>query len=556
MPSPLLANPAEDRVFPAHPRLDRYFASTATEAARHRLTQCLLRGDGPALLLGAPGVGKTMLMNVLANDLAGRLQVVRLASTQLCTRRALLQAILHGLGADFRDREEGELRLSLGDLLTDPSQTGDGVALLIDEAQTLPVRLLEELRLLSNAAIDGTPRLRLVLAGANSLDEAFTAPELETFSQRIAARCYLEPLSREETGHYVRAHLAAAGGNPDELLTPDAYDSLALASDGLPRLVNQVADRAIVLAVEAGTQAIDGQAISDAWSDLHQLAAPWQTPATASLAARGIPTECAEEDGPGIEFGMLDEEDALQAEAEAVTRLGNAALGDIAPAATQLGETSEPAAVWDAGDKLLDLPNAVTPSVDSFAELEDESDEPVSLAFPSLAREDESKGDLELAPEGAFADPESFRAEVEQALDHAVPSSADDDSNDPFAETFDEEEVVLDPYAERERVIPAAPQVLSSSPSDLERAYNALESIEEMAEQLDEATELDEPTELDEIAPAPAAQQETEALRDLTEVASDVSDAIVIVENEEVTVAAPSVRRQDYAELFANLRQG
>lgn len=555
MPSPLLSNPTadqvEDRVFPAHPRLDRYFASSSAEAARHRLTQCLLRGDGPALLLGAPGVGKTMLMNVLASELAGRLKVVRLASTQLCTRRALLQAILHGLGAEFRDREEGELRLSLGDLLSDPTETGPGVALLIDEAQSLPIRLLEELRLLSNNAIEGVPRLRLVLAGANTLDEAFTTPELETFSQRIAARCYLEPLNRAETGQYVRAHVAAGGGDPDQLLTADAYEALALASDGLPRLINQVADRALVLAVESGAKKLDGAAISNAWSDLHQLAAPWQTPTNASLAARAVVTECAEESSPGIEFGMLDEEDALQAEAEAVTRLSTEELG--APVEPERG-------VWDAGDKLHDLPTspAVEPEGDQLEEAEGE-DEPVSLAFPSLAQEElldqAVKSELDTSSEDGESGAEaldyleSFQNEVERVLDLAEESTgfAADHATDPFAEDFDEEEVVLDPYNDRERVIPAAPQVISSAPSDLERAYNSLDTVAaEPSDDLEYGTELDDPIEA-----------EAKVRADLAGVATHVADAIVIVESdEEVTVAAPTVCRQDYAELFANLRQG
>lgn len=514
MPSPSLNSNTASRAFPAHPRLDRYFASAAGEAARQRVVQCLLRGDGPALLLGAPGVGKSMLIDVIANDVAGKLQVVRLASTQLCTRRALLQAILHGLDGPYRDREEGELRLSLTDLLRDPAETGAGVALLIDEAQTLPVRLLEELRLLTNIAIDGAPRLRLVLAGAHSLDESFTDPSLEAFSQRIAARCYLEPLSRDELGQYVRAHIAAAGGDPDRVLAADAYEALAQASEGLPRLINQVADRALTLAAERGDASIDRQAIGDAWSDLHRLAAPWQAPASAPLAAASSPgltavTESAlAAEDPGVEFGMLeDEAEALQAEAEAVTALTK--------------EIAARGGIWDAGDKLVDLP-----TTNELSSNEDDEG-PVAYAFPSVSEEtiaDELIEETEL-------DVEPY--EIDDTPE-AITSPAEPASTDPFEESFDEEEVVLDPYADHERVIPAAPEVVSDEPTDLERAYQALETVEALAEESESVLQTT----------AQTASEPAEA------------DSILVVEAEDDEPAAPAAHRQDYADLFANLRQG
>ncbi|QDT67652.1 hypothetical protein MalM25_05520 [Planctomycetes bacterium MalM25] len=518
MPSPSPASNTASRAFPAHPRLDRYFGSSTSEAARQRLGQCLLRGDGPALLLGAPGVGKSMLIDVLANDLAGKLHVVRLASTQLCTRRALLQAILHGLGGPYRDREEGELRLSLTDLLLDQSETGAGVALLVDEAQTLPTRLLEELRLLTNIALDGAPRLRLVLAGAHSLDESFTDPSLEAFSQRIAARCYLEPLTREEIGQYVRAHVAAAGGDADRILAADAYEALAQASDGLPRLINQVADRALTLAAERGDVAIDRQSIGDAWSDLHRLAAPWQAPASAPLAAASSPgltavTESAlAAEDPGIEFGMLDDEeaDALQAEAEAVTAL--------------TAEIAARGGVWDAGDKLHDLPTPAAPPT-----TEDEDEGPVAFAFPTVAEEtidaDEHLDDLIKE----LTDDEPYEIDEEQPAAQVEPAP----TPDPFNESFDEEEIVLDPYADHERVIPAAPEVVSDKPTDLEKAYQALETVESLAD--------------DSEAVLQNANDDTVTQQEV--------DDILVVDSEEAT-PAPAAHRQDYADLFANLRQG
>ncbi|MEO0529594.1 MAG: AAA family ATPase [Planctomycetota bacterium] len=508
------------RAFPAQPRVDRYFAASSVEAARRRLVQCVLRGDGPALLLGAPGVGKSMLLQVLAAELEGKLCVVRLASSQLCTRRALLQAILHGLDAPYRDREEGELRFSLADLLNDPKATGEGVALLVDEAQSLPTRLLEELRVLTNLSVDGSPRLRIVLAGSNALDEAFTAPALESFSQRLAARCYLEPLNREETGQYVRAHLAAAGADPDKLMTTDAHEALMLASEGLPRLINQVADRALVLAVERGETVLNGEAINEAWSDLHQLPTPWQSPASSKLAASTTPPSEPEPES-SIEFGVLDDDsddldvatfgEALQAEAEPIT-------------ASQKPERVE--AVWDAGDKLRELSEceALLSATDGDTVIdEDDEDVCVSYAFP---------GTLD-APSEEPETPAADEPEVDES------AAAEAGSADPFAESFDEEEVVIDPYAELERVIPAAPVVTSFEPSQLAAALSTIDELPEFAPRGE--------TIATSVATEPAA----------TAVATlDDAEILVVDTEDEVQVDAPTAHRQEYTQLFANLRQG
>lgn len=294
-----LQQPAEsDRAFPPLARIERYFPAAACEEARQRLEACVVRGEGPAIVIGAPGVGKTMLLEVLAAGLRDAFAVVTLLGTQMCTRRALLQAILHQLGGERHSRDEAELRAALAAQLKDAATRSRGVALLVDEAQALSVRLLEELRGLSNLAHRGEPIVRLVLAGGPHLEEAFASPDLEVFNQRLAARCYLAPMSYQETREYVRAHVAAVGVDPDEAFTPDALEAVFNASDGAPRLVNQVCDRALVMAVAESLGAVDAQMIQRAWSDLHQLPAPWHTPS---------PSASASPAGDVVEYGSLDD---------------------------------------------------------------------------------------------------------------------------------------------------------------------------------------------------------------------------------------------------------
>src|SRR5690606_28136959 len=107
------------RAFPAHPRVERYFAAAAIEDARQRLGRCIDRGDGPGLVVGPTGTGKTLLLQLLATQFADRFAVACLTSTPLSSRRALLQSILFELLQPYRDHEAGEFRLALVELLLD-----------------------------------------------------------------------------------------------------------------------------------------------------------------------------------------------------------------------------------------------------------------------------------------------------------------------------------------------------------------------------------------------------------------------------------------------------
>src|SRR5690348_14521664 len=195
----------EERVFPSYPQVARYFPSSSMEDARKRLGRAIERGNGPGLVVGGPGTGKSLLLQVLAAQYHEQFDVVLPACARLCTRRALLQSILFELGMPYRSRDEGELRLSLLDHLLSREECPAGLLLLIDEAQTLTVALLDELRVLTNVVRSGQPRVRLVLAGSSALEEYFADPHLESFSQRLSARCYLAPFNREETTQFIRA---------------------------------------------------------------------------------------------------------------------------------------------------------------------------------------------------------------------------------------------------------------------------------------------------------------------------------------------------------------
>ncbi len=478
------------------------------------------------MLTGPAGTGKSLLCQVLAEQFRRSLQVALLASGQLCTRRALLQAILFELGLPFRGMEEGDLRLSLVDHLSPRGKlsiagsqgpatpTADTTALLliVDEAHTLPLRLLEELRLITNLVRNGQPRVRLVLVGAPQLEERFASPKLESFNQRVAARCYLEVLDRQQTIEYIRHQIEQCGGQADAIFTADALEAIAQATDGIPRLINQVCDHVLLLAYAGGERQIPAAGIEEAWADLQQLPAPASSGAEAgSLDA---------EDKGVVEFGSLDDE-----------------LVDDLPAAVPFRAAGETSAAPKSGEP-GPLENLQRISA-QMAELGDNSFQPVG----------------------------GFKTEVELAF----PAVAN-----PFHDTFEHEEVVIDRYTS------LTSDALANRP--LVRAAESREFAAALA-----AANVGEHKPSMAVAPstwpggvptAPATPQPTKSAPSLTSRAqtptpaaprsaspassyADVSDDDLIVIEEPAAVQAAAakkatarVRRQEYRQLFAQLRRG
>jgi type II secretory pathway predicted ATPase ExeA len=128
--------------------------------------------------------------------------------------------------------------------------------LIFDEAQNLSLETLEELRMFSNINADKDELVQLVLVGQPELREMIHQPRLEQFAQRVAADYHLPAMSSAGVGDYIRHRLAVAGAER-EIFTPAACECVHLASRGVPRLVNQICDYALVYAFTDGLDAVD-----------------------------------------------------------------------------------------------------------------------------------------------------------------------------------------------------------------------------------------------------------------------------------------------------------
>jgi type II secretory pathway predicted ATPase ExeA len=238
--------------------------------------------EGLVLVTGAPGTGKTVLCHCLLERLGHDVTSALVTNTHLGGRRALLQAILYDLSLPYEGREEQELRLALTDFLLKNYAAGRKAVLLVDEAQHLGPDLLEELRLLGNLEARNGKALQVVLAAQPSLLDTLELPELASLAQRLAVRVTLEPMSLPEAADYLLHQIRVAGGRPRDIIADEALELLALGTQGLPRLLNQAAHRALSLAHAAGASVVDAEAALEA------------------LAALGleVPEVCANEERP------------------------------------------------------------------------------------------------------------------------------------------------------------------------------------------------------------------------------------------------------------------
>jgi general secretion pathway protein A len=207
---------------------------------------------GFIVLTGEVGTGKTTVCRCLLQQLPDNVDVAFIVNPKLDSRE-LLQSICEELGVAL---PEGELSIkqlvdSLNDLLLSTHARGRNAILIIDEAQNLDVDVLEQLRLLTNLETSERKLLQLILLGQPELNDLLARPDLRQLAQRITARYHLRPLSRDEVALYIEHRLAIAGCR-GSLFTPAAIQRIYRYSQGIPRLINLLCDRAL-LGVYAGS---------------------------------------------------------------------------------------------------------------------------------------------------------------------------------------------------------------------------------------------------------------------------------------------------------------
>ena len=225
-----------------------------------------LESQAPFLLLtGEIGSGKTTLVRTLLQQLGDKAVVGVITQTHSQFKSTYPWA-LAALGVTNQDHLDVGMFQALLNAVTHNFRRGKRTLLIFDEAQNLPIPILEELRLLSNVNTDRDPMLQILLVGQPQLRDKIALPVLRQFAQRIAVYFHLRPLNRAETFAYIAHRLQIAGGSP-ALILPEAVEFVFARTGGVPRLINQICDYALVYGFAERRPAIDAELIGQVVRD-------------------------------------------------------------------------------------------------------------------------------------------------------------------------------------------------------------------------------------------------------------------------------------------------
>lgn len=247
-----------------------FFLNENRQAALTTLRYAIDSGEAFIKITGEVGTGKTTLCRYLLNELGDGYLSAYIYNPQLDPAN-MLQAVVEELGEspDSGDNYHTTVK-KLRTVLLQRTTEGKRVILLVDEAQALPIKTLETLRLLSNLETEKLKLMQIVLFGQPELEAHLDQPEVRQLKQRITFTYQLTPLNFQETRTYLDHRLRCAGYKGPELFDKKSLRLIHSASKGVPRLLNILAHKALIAAYADGQRTITGKAVARAAADTPQ----------------------------------------------------------------------------------------------------------------------------------------------------------------------------------------------------------------------------------------------------------------------------------------------
>jgi general secretion pathway protein A len=263
------------------------FASKQHTRAKAYMESTIWLADGFVVVTGEIGSGKTTLIEAFLSDLPDNVTLAYLTQTQIKPVE-FLQSVLVEFGYKPFKARKVELMSMLKDFFVEQYAAGRQVLLVIDEAQNLSRKVLEEVRLLSGIEAQKEKVLRIILVGQPELNDKLDSRRLAQLTQRVRLRFHLGPLNESETRDYIEHRLRVAGSDGRQIFSEDSFATIFRYCGGVPRLVNILCDTAMLCAFAAERKLIDHAVVMEAvaelqWAEyaqrMHGLRAPVQEPA-------------------------------------------------------------------------------------------------------------------------------------------------------------------------------------------------------------------------------------------------------------------------------------
>lgn len=239
---------------------DFFFSSPCHSEAFSNLVYGIRHRKGILVITGEIGTGKTTLCRKLIKQADKKIKFALILNPNF-SELELLQVIVHDLGIRVRQQNKFSIIHALNKFLIKQSKKGRNVVLVIDEAQNLSVSQLEQIRLLSNFETEKEKLLQIILVGQPELHEKLQLPELRQLRQRITVHYHIQPLNRGDIKYYIHHRIKKASratqATDNIIFTEKALDKVFYYTQGSPRIINILCDRALLAGYVAETRAID-----------------------------------------------------------------------------------------------------------------------------------------------------------------------------------------------------------------------------------------------------------------------------------------------------------
>lgn len=246
-----------------------YYYGEAHQVPLNELCYSIEERHGLAVLLGEAGTGKTTLLLRLLRSFSRHLTGVFLSDIAV-GEASLIRQVARALLIPFKPQDSTDTVAQYLDIfLRGQVTSGKTVVVLVDEAQGLTDGQFDELRHLTNLEHKGGKLVEIVIAGLPSLERKFATPDMESLSQRAVVRCWVEPMDMPHTRAYIRHRLDVVGAPNPEMFSEESAERIHHSSLGIPRLVNIVCERTLLIGYVEETQVLKASHVDQAVADLN-----------------------------------------------------------------------------------------------------------------------------------------------------------------------------------------------------------------------------------------------------------------------------------------------
>ena len=321
----------ERQPFQLTPDADFLYLSKAHSRAKSYMEYTVWNRDGFVVITGEIGSGKTTLIQQLLRTVDDNVLIARIYQTQL-NEIEFFQAILHELGLNPFKAGKVELISMLNNFLLEQYAEGRQVILIVDEAQNLSKRVLEELRMLTGMETDEDRILNLILVGQPELKNLLDAPGMEQLSQRIRFRFHLAALEEDDIQNFINHRLEVAGldknksGTMPKIIKDECISIIYRYTGGIPRLINSLCDTALICAYVENKKTVTVKIIEEAVNELQWI--PYDE-RIGIKALKNKPTSAVDFDSTAKLIDLMHKDDIREYALGDTTTLGRIASNDI-----------------------------------------------------------------------------------------------------------------------------------------------------------------------------------------------------------------------------------